>query len=154
MASLLRLFKFRGFDFLGESLADEAFEIIGHELRDVDAVVPMPLHWRRLYRRGFNQSQLLADRFAATMGVPLLEALSRQPRPPQSRLSTASRARNVRGAFMARRRVGGLNLLLVDDVITTGATLREASKVLVRAGAASVVGLVMARAAEKRPAAL
>jgi len=117
--------------------------------RDLDGVVPIPLHVSRLRHRGFNQSAVMGRAVARSLGVPLELGLLDRPRhtPPQVGLSRSQRRGNVRGAFRVRERglARGRNLLLVDDVYTTGATLREASRELLRGGANQVHVLTFAR---------
>jgi ComF family protein len=112
----------------------------------VDAVVPVPLHRRRLAERGFNQAVVIARPLARALGVPLVVGRLVRVRPtrPQVGLDAEARERNVRGAFRVRRAVSG-RVLLVDDVWTTGATLAEAARVLVDGGA-DVRTLTLARA--------
>ncbi|OSM02180.1 putative competence protein F [Magnetofaba australis IT-1] len=114
-----------------------------------DCITPMPLHWRRLlFKRGYNQSALLARVLAKRLGVPLDTRGLRRARatPPQTGLSRRARLRNVRGAFAVRDdRFMGRRVLLIDDVMTTGATTFEAARVLKRAGAAQVAVACMAR---------
>jgi ComF family protein len=118
---------------------------------DADVVVPIPLHRERLRWRGFNQAVPLARAIAAARGRPVDPfALTRQrPTPPQvGLLGAGDRRRNVRGAFAVRdrERVRGRTVLLVDDVMTTGATAHECAHVLRRAGARAVDVVVLARA--------
>jgi ComF family protein len=120
-------------------------------LDDADVIVPVPLHSRRLWRRRFNQSASLARAVADKAGKPMVTtALCRiRPTPQQVGLSAAERDRNVRGAFKVmedqRVTVAGRRVLLVDDVYTTGATVKAATRALERAGAAAVDVLVFAR---------
>ena len=114
-----------------------------------DAIVPMPMHWLRKWKRGFNQAELLARAVARHSGIPLVNALRRTRRAPaQAGLSASQRRRNAAGSFGIRRpeAVRGRHILLVDDVLTTGATARAAASVLKRAGAARVTVLTLARA--------
>ena len=117
-------------------------------------LVPMPLHRRRLAQRQFNQAGLLADVMARETGlcceVDLLHRV--KPTPPQVGMSRAQRESNVQGAFRvpAGASVAGRRILLVDDVLTTGATANAAARVLLRGGAASVDLAVFARVAGPR----
>jgi ComF family protein len=113
-------------------------------LTGADAVVPVPLHWRRRWRRGFNQAAELAD----SLGPPVLHALRRaRNTASQTDLPASQRHANVRRAFRIRRGVHltGLCLVLVDDVSTTGATLEACARVLLAAGAREVRTLTVAR---------
>jgi ComF family protein len=122
----------------------------GDLLDGADLLVPVPLHWTRLFSRRFNQAALLANAIH-TAGGPSLGAdwLVRCRRTPsQGRLGPLARERNVRGAFALRRgrSVQGRSVVLIDDVLTTGATAEECARVLRRAGAASIGVLTLARA--------
>jgi ComF family protein len=129
---------------------------LGHLLRcavrdaglHADLVVPVPLHPRRLAERGYNQAALLAAHAAREIGAPLAaRALLRlRDTAQQAHLTRALRIENVAGGFCVRepRRVRGRAVLLIDDVVTTGATLQACSEALVAAGAASVTCLVVA----------
>ncbi|MGA2183693.1 MAG: ComF family protein [Bryobacteraceae bacterium] len=113
-----------------------------------DVVVPMPLHWMRRWTRGFNQSELLAREIARRASVPVRNLVRRaKATTPQAGLTNAKRRANVSGAFRVRRpeRVRGLRILLVDDVMTTGATASACARTLKQAGAARVTLLTVAR---------
>ena len=114
---------------------------------DVDVIVPMPLAPARLAERGFNQAQEMARVVAAHSGVPLLSHACRKVvnTPPQAALPWKERAKNVRRAFVCDANLKGKRVAVVDDVLTTGATLNELSRVLRKAGAASISGWVVAR---------
>jgi len=115
-----------------------------------DLFCPVPLHFWRLFRRGYNQSEELALRLAALHGRKLCgDCLTRTRRTrTQTRLSPEERQANVRGAFRVRRpeQVAGLNILVIDDVMTTGATLGACTVALKNAGAANVYAYTFARA--------
>jgi ComF family protein len=132
---------------LGEFLASHAPLAI-----DQDLVVAVPLHLERLRWRGFNQSLALAGAVAQAAGRPLIRtALEKQhATPPQVGLGEVERRHNVKGAFTMRRpgAVRGRSVLLIDDVMTTGATVDECARTLRRAGARRVDVLVLARAAD------
>ncbi|MGI8553871.1 MAG: ComF family protein [Dehalococcoidia bacterium] len=115
----------------------------------VDLLVPVPLHRRRQRMRGFNQSERLGRVIAERSGIELDSRTLRRRRntPQQTRLADKlQREINVRGAFACQRRLEGRRVLLVDDVCTTGATLRECATSLHEAGALSVWALTFARA--------
>lgn len=123
-------------------------------LAEADALVPVPLHWRRLWARRFNQSAMLAAVISAESGVPVANgALKRvKATTQQVGLSRVERAANVQGAFRVPREVkaavSGRRLVLVDDVLTSGATLDGCARALLRAGAANVDALIFARVAD------
>jgi ComF family protein len=132
---------------LGQWMARAGREI----LAEADALVPVPLHWRRLWARRFNQSAALAFAISGVTRIRVLaEALERRRATPQQvGLSRAERAHNVQGVFRVREsakgEVAGCRLVLVDDVLTSGATADACARALLRAGAASVDVLVFAR---------
>jgi ComF family protein len=135
---------------MGRWIARAGHELLGH----ADALVPVPLHWRRLWLRRFNQSMLLAKSVSHASGIPLAEtALKRvKATAQQVGLSKAERAQNVQGAFRVlpdgKAVVAGRRLILVDDVLTSGATVDACARALLRAGAANVDVLVFARVAD------
>lgn len=112
-------------------------------------VVPIALHWRRDWARGYNQAEALARRLSERWRLPLAHALRRVVDTPRlADIGRTERARLMRGAFRVRRpgAVAGRAVLLVDDILTTGATCGAASRALKRAGAAHVTAVVVARA--------
>jgi ComF family protein len=120
-------------------------------LADADALIPVPLHWRRLWARRFNQSAALAAVIANESDVSVLHRSLKRVRatPQQVGLSKAERADNVQGAFRVppeeKVNVAGRRLVLIDDVLTSGATVDTCARALLRAGAAHVDALVFAR---------
>lgn len=116
-----------------------------------ELLLPVPLHRRRLRERGFNQALLLGDFLARSWHIPLSRNNLRRTRwtEPQISLSAAERAANVRGAFSVHTpaEVKGKRILLVDDVYTTGSTVSECARTLLREGAAAVYVVTAARAA-------
>jgi ComF family protein len=124
-----------------------ARSLASRPLPDVDLIVPMPLHPRRLAERGFNQALEIARGLARHLGRPI-EArgvLRVKNTPPQTELPYEERAKNVRGAFLCRLDLSGASVAVLDDVMTTGATLNELARALKRAGASRVENLVIAR---------
>lgn len=118
-----------------------------------DLIVPIPLHPERLRWRGFNQAVPLARALGGAGGCPVdpFALMRSRPTAPQVGLGASDRRRNVRGAFTVRHpsRVRGRTILLVDDVMTTGATAHECARVLTRAGARAVDVVVLARALDR-----
>jgi ComF family protein len=112
-----------------------------------DVVIGMPLSAQRLRERGFNQANEIARRAARALRLPYLADACRRERhaTPQAALPLEERAANVRGAFSAGSSVTGRTVAVVDDVLTTGASLNELAQVLRRAGASDVIGWVLAR---------
>jgi ComF family protein len=116
------------------------------------AIVPIPSTARRNRDRGYDPGALLAEEVARQLGRPLRALLSRvREAPPQSALPAAERRRNVHGVFTSSPSARGAHLLLVDDVMTTGATAFEAARTLRAAGATRVDLLVLARTPEAEP---
>ena len=147
-STLIHRYKYEGYFALAGPLAQ--FLIAGWPVweQPPDLILPIPLHPRRRRRRGYNQSELLARPLAQAMSIPVdASALWRtRHTPPQVGLGPAERHDNVRGAFAADiAAAGGRNILLVDDVLTTGATMTAAAEALLAAGAASVAAYCLAR---------
>jgi len=117
---------------------------------EADAVVPIPMHWSRRLWRGANSPEILSERLASQLKMPVAAHLLARSRrtAPQASLPPTRRLANVRGAFraVAHPELPGARLLLVDDIMTTGATVNEAAKTLTRAGAKVVAVVVLARA--------
>ena len=143
---LIKALKFHDQLVLVNFLADE---LVTHIDVMPDAVIAMPLHPTRLRSRGFNQSQLLAARVASKLKVPLESELCRRVRdtPPQSSLPLKERDKNMRQAFGVAdgERIRGKHIAIVDDVMTSAASMEELAKVLKKAGATSVTACVVAR---------
>jgi ComF family protein len=142
-------FKYRPCWSLGKHLA----YWMSHNVKlvaNIDVIMPVPLHRTRLRQRGFNQSLLLAHRLSIVHDIPLSydNLLRIRPTRPQVELTGKERISNVSGAFALRRphEVQNLEVLLIDDVFTTGATMNECAAVLKDAGVAQVMALTAARA--------
>ena len=133
---------------LGEILTDE---ISDYNLTGIDIIIAVPLHKRRLKVRGFNQSELLAKYVSKELNISYVKgALAKvKDSPPQSTMKTPSeRRKNVAGAFAVvdKEVICGKNILLIDDVFTTGATLSEISRILIKSGAKTVYTATIAMA--------
>ncbi|MDH3943931.1 MAG: ComF family protein [Anaerolineae bacterium] len=138
---------------LGETLADQLLKLISSWDWSVQAVVPIPLGRERERERGYNQAALFARPIALGLGVPFREKIVSRSRDTlkQVGLTETERQRNVLGAFeIGERLLNKENLLLVDDVMTTGATLNSCAGVLKQAGAGKVYAITLARALDMR----
>ena len=118
-----------------------------------DVVLPVPLSRRRLFHRSYNQATLLARTIARAYGVPIdYDSVRRKHRPDMGHKTARQRAENIRGVFdvVAPDKIRGRRILVVDDVMTSGATFSEMRRVLMRAGAESVYGLTFCRVVRAR----
>lgn len=126
-------------------------KIAGKDIFDagVDVFVPVPLHYMRLIKRRYNQSALLADELACLTGIKsdVFSLIKFKPTKPQVSFSGKAREKNVKGVFKVKHpeKIKGKRVVLIDDVLTTGSTLKECAKALHDAGAASVDALTIAR---------
>ena len=146
---VLHAFKFQRHDWFSEPFADALRELVAARGDAAfDAVVPVPMSRAKLRRRGYNQAELLGRALAKRLGLRCDTAIlaKRLERRTQSTLDKAQRAANVRGAFAASARAESKSILLVDDVCTTGETLRACARALLAAGAARVCAVVVAKA--------
>ena len=153
LADVIRRHKFRGAHGCTGYLAGLLADRVAAEpaLASAELIQPVPLHWRRQWGRGYNQSALVAAALARRLGIPLGDELVRlRHTRPQMHLSRKSRQENVHGAFAVPRRhrrwVDGRHILLIDDVTTTGATASEAARALLSGGARRVSLAVLAKA--------
>jgi ComF family protein len=147
LRKLIHLFKYARIRTLAGPLGEMIASAVPRD-QSFDAVVPVPLHWRRRLERGFNQSELLARAVARRYGLPVTNAVRRRrTTTAQAGLSNAKRRANVAGAFKVARpqAIAGRRVLLVDDVMTTGATAAACAAALRRAGASYVALLTLAR---------
>lgn len=143
---LLHAFKFERHDFLDSALAELLDDVLRD--REFDTIVAVPMHRSKLRTRGYNQAELLGRALARRIAVPYDGSLltKRHERRAQSLLARSERAANVRGAFIAAPAVRDRSILIVDDVCTTGETLRSCALSLRRAGAKRICAVVVAKA--------
>jgi ComF family protein len=148
---LVHLFKYGGVTPLARTFGQFMVHALPRET-SFDVIVPMPLHWFKQWQRGFNQADLLAREVGKKWRVPVRNVMRRQKATrSQAGLTNAKRRANVSGAFRiafrnkGHRPLDGMRVLLVDDVVTTGATASACARVLKRAGAAHVALLALAR---------
>jgi ComF family protein len=147
LQQLVSLFKYGKIETLAQPLGRFLVSALPPDLR-ADCVVAMPMHWRKKWERGFNQAELLARPVAKRLGIRLASNLQRaRYTRSQAGLSERERRDNLRHSFVVRRPedISGKRVLLVDDVYTTGSTLRAAARALKEAGAARIDALTLAR---------
>ncbi|QGJ72271.1 Amidophosphoribosyltransferase [Planctomycetales bacterium 10988] len=136
---------------IAKTLAEAAWQRQGITLQSLplDVIVPIPMHWQRRWDRGLNAPEVIAETLGRRLNLPAKNILQRKRATTmQAQRSATQRAENVKGAFEVRPKtdLSGKSVLLVDDILTTGATCREAAKVLKRAGAKDTSVLVLGRA--------
>ncbi len=146
--------KYKDVTGLAKILADlmaQEVEELGIDFGFDTIIIPVPLHWRRAWDRGFNQAELLANHFGESLGLEVRDNLLRRVKntKSQTKLKYKERRKNVSGAFAVpeskEKEVGGRDFLLIDDVCTTGATLDACANALKRAGARYVWALTLTR---------
>lgn len=149
---LIKEFK-TGEKYLAEAFADRMFPILLSQFRDVDMLAFVPMTPRAVKARGYNQAELLANVLSERCGIPLERELLVKTRETaeQKELSAAERAKNLRGSFRVHERAAcrGKIIVLIDDVLTTGATASAAAKAILRAGALCVHVLTIASVPER-----
>jgi ComF family protein len=149
LPALIRLHKYGLDQSAGRALAEYLDDELPISSADYDLIVPVPLHWRRLWWRGFNQAAMLAEEVARRLELPLDAISFARWRATSSQTARHhdDRARNVRRAFVVIHpdRIRGQRILLIDDVMTTGATVNECARSLLASGAASVDVFTLAR---------
>ncbi|GAA5445920.1 hypothetical protein Misp06_04127 [Microbulbifer sp. NBRC 101763] len=144
---LIQRFKYHGDMAAGHSLAQLAAQALKPANQGPDLLVPIPLHWRRYWQRGYNQAQLVAAELGKQWQLPVRPRLLRKfgATQTQSQLRRNQRLRNLLHSFSVDENVERLHIGLVDDVLTTGATLEAAALKLLEAGATKVSAFILAR---------
>jgi ComF family protein len=145
----LHRFKYKRDLGLADAFAELLIEVFQRAGEETDLVVPVPLGRKRQRERGFNQAAMLAAAFSGKLGIVYRPGAAKRIRETRSQvgLSVPQRRENVAGAFQADpKTISGKRVLLIDDVLTTGATLNACARALKDAGAAAVVALTLARA--------
>ena len=144
----IHILKFNGVKRLSNPLSRLLLEL---PIPRCDAIVPVPLHKKRLKQREFNQTAAISLRLSKELKIPLALNILRKIKetPPQTEVSGRERIINIKNAFIASEDIKGLEVLLVDDVITTGSTVTECSKALKKAGAKGITVAALARSMPK-----
>mgnify|MGYP005847147201 CR=1 FL=1 len=151
MQELVHLYKYGMRNYLASSLASFMIKFMDDyiDAKTIDFVIPVPLHWRRYLYRGFNQAYEIARRFSHQYSSKISTGNLRRIRytTPQVGLSNEERKKNIRGAFTVinPERLTGKNILLIDDVFTTGATMNECARILKESGVLSVTGFTLSQ---------
>lgn len=148
LGNAVKAFKYEDAIDLSDFLAERLIATYNEQAWESDAVAPVPLHADRLLERGYNQSALLGERLAQTLGIRFEPRLLGRVRSTgqQARLSGSERLQNVAGAFQAAPAVKDLSVLLIDDVVTTGATLSACAAALRAHNAGAVYGIAVSHA--------
>lgn len=141
-------FKYHNRRVYGEYYADEMCRLYGDKIKEwsIDTIVPVPLHWRRRVARGYNQAEVLAKALGRRVGIPVETSLVRRVKntKPQKKLSHGERNRNLKDAFCVKKwKKGVKNILIIDDIYTTGNTINEVAKCLYSKGAQKVFFLTI-----------
>ncbi|HAK88266.1 MAG TPA: ComF family protein [Nitrospiraceae bacterium] len=145
----IHLLKFNGVKRLSKPLGLLLSEL---PLPEVDGIVPVPMHHKGLKQREFNQTAAIAARLSKKLRVPLMQNALKKTKEtlPQTDVGGEERLKNLKNAFSVSGKISGMDLLLIDDVITTGATVRECAKTLIKSGAKSVAVVALARSMPKQ----
>jgi len=152
LQNLIHYFKYKSFKNLAPILGEISVKYIENRKLKIEnfSAVPIPLHPRRERQRGFNQSELLAEFLAKKLNLELIDGLKRiKNTDPQAKIKKPEkRLENINGCFALKNaeQIQGKNILLIDDVFTSGATINEAVKILKTNGAAKIIALVLAKA--------
>lgn len=148
---LLQRYKYQEMLHLSRTFGALLSTKLASQLQNIDAIIPMPMHRERLKQRGFNQALEIARLVEKNLQIPLnYKACQRiKLTPPQASLPLKDRIKNIRGVFVCKENLNGKRIAIIDDVMTTGASLNELAKTLKKAGAAHVECWVIARTLPK-----
>jgi ComF family protein len=149
LKEVIHLLKFNGVKRLSKPISNMLSDL---PIPNADGIIPVPLHRNRLKLREFNQTAVVGNHLSKKLKIPIMLDVLRKIKDtrPQTELSGVERLKNIKNAYTASSNIKGLDLLLLDDVITTGATIRECSKTLIKAGAKSVTVVALARSMPKQ----
>ena len=150
LRTAIHAYKYEGVMDLAIPLAQRMMDTFSTSGSYVDAIIPVPIHKERRRQRGYNQAELLAEQIAYRVNVPSMPDILVRYRDTASQvnLSAHERQQNVKDAFFVLKPVQSQRFLLVDDVVTTGATLIACAEALIAAGAAAVTGLTIVSASD------
>jgi ComF family protein len=154
MVSLIHYFKYKNCDYLAEflgQLMNKQLKRIGFSASSYDFIAPVPLHKHKLKLRGYNQAELLARILSNYFKIPLRNDIIYElnAKPPQARLAQNLRQANAQGAFKSKENLNGSRIVLVDDILTTGATAGACCKTLKENGAAAITVITLSKTLQK-----
>jgi len=142
-------FKFQNKKYLYQSLSQKLFEILKEYQEEIDEIIAVPISWKRFCERGYNQTSLIASFLAKALKKRQLKhvLIKSKNNNKQSRLKIQERISNVTGVYavLQKEKIAGKTILLIDDILTTGATIRECSRVLRESGAKKIIVAVVAK---------
>ncbi|MCP4651807.1 MAG: ComF family protein [Candidatus Omnitrophica bacterium] len=144
------MFKYKNHDYLKELLASimvSRLEKIGFEIKDYSMVTAVPTHLDKLKERGYNQASLLGKKLANHFKIPFTDDIiyGRKSRPAQVKLKKAQRQTGIKEAFQVKKQIKGENIIIVDDIVTTGSTITECALTLKKAGAKRITAITLAK---------
>ena len=155
--SIIKKLKYGGSGYIARVLGEVLADSVRFRGMDMDLIIPVPMYFKKVRMRGYNQAELIARFAAETLDIPWDGEILQRVRPtaPMSRLKEKERRRNLEGAFAvpqyAREKLQGLRVLLVDDIYTTGTTMDCCAGVLLEAGASEVKAASIAAGLNQRP---
>ncbi|UCG34941.1 MAG: ComF family protein [Candidatus Omnitrophota bacterium] len=150
MTKLLHLFKYKNYDYLGRFLSHlmiQHIERIGLDLSCYQAIIPVPLHPFRRKERGYNQTELLAKQIANHFQIPLRNDIiyQKKDKTSQTKLKKEQREKAMQGVFIAKESLKGKNIVLIDDILTTGSTLKECALTLKKRNTKDIIAITLSK---------